>query len=362
MSLFTLANSKVLCPIREYRVVNYPEERVRQKLLKQLLESNRSLKPFIALEVKANSGRADIVISDEQHQPFLIIELKEPSEVISQHTLDQVMRYWETLQAPFVATSNGSITYIYHVVNGQPKEIQETSITKFLANQQIDYPTYISLQRLSYDLATYDRYINYLVDTGHISDNTTIEKQSWFAELQNALFTEKYESTNRDLPILIEADFGTSYYGFKNAANGAWEGMHRNFRVKIHRKGSFVFRISLMASASTENDPTFNNRTGATCLNIAMQLNSTSTYNLQLNLDKFTQDLEETYLIWHSGVKSRTKMEIVKASVEKFAPQLIIDGRIHLGLLPTTRSISTQEFSHFIENLILYSTARDLAK
>ncbi|MGE7676369.1 type I restriction enzyme HsdR N-terminal domain-containing protein [Lysinibacillus sp. NPDC094403] len=362
MSIFTLANSTVLCPIREYRVVYTPEERVRQKLLKQLLASNASIKPFIALEVNTALGRADIVISDEQHQPFLIIELKKNTEVISQHTLEQVMRYWETLKAPFVATSNGSATHIYHVVDGQPKEIQETNIIRFLANQQIDYPTYMPLQRLTYDLSTYDRYLHYLVDTSYISENTTDEKQKWFAELQNALFTEKYEPTNRSLPITIEADFGTSYYAFKNAANGSWDGMHRNFRVHIKRLGSFMFRITIMGSASTKNDPTFGNRTGATHLNIAMQRHHTSTYNLQLSLDKFTQELDDMYLIWHSGVKSRTKKEIVQAAVSKFAPQLIIDGQIQLGILPTTRSISAQEFSHFIENLILYSTARDLTK
>lgn len=362
MSLFTLANSTVLCPIREYRIVNSPEERVRQKLLNQLLASNPSIKPFIALEVHTALGRADIVISDEQHQPLLIIELKKTMEVISQHTLEQVMRYWETLKAPFVATSNGSTTHIYHVVDGQPKEIQETNIIQFLANQQIDYPTYMSLKRLSYDLATYNRYLHYLVDAGYISENTNDEKQKWFAELQNALFTEKYEPTNRSLPVTIEADFGTSYYAFKNAANGSWDGMHRNFRVHINKQGSFIFRISIMASASTKYDPTFGNRSGATHLNIAMQRHHTSTYNLQLNLDKFTQEYADKYLIWHSGLKSRTKNEIVQSAVSKFAPQLIIDGQIQLGVLPTTKSISTQEFSHFIENLILYSTARDLAK
>lgn len=362
MSLFTLANSKILCLIREYRVTNSPEERVRQKLLKKLLINNASIKPFIKLEVTTISGRADIVILDCQHQPFLIIELKKTTEVISQHTLEQVMRYWGALRAPFVATSNGFTTHIYHIVDGQPKKIQETNIIKFLDIQQIDYPTYMPLQRLNYELTTYNRYLHYLVNTSYISENTLDEQQKWFAELQNALFTQKYEPTNRSLPISIEADHGTNYYTFKNAANGSWNGMHRSFMVDVKRKGSFMFRISIMASASTKNDPTFSNRRGATYLNIAMQHNLTSTYNLQLNLDKFTKELDGMYVIWHSGVKSRTKKEFVQMAVSKFAPDLMTDSKIQLGILPTKRSISIEEFSYFIENLILYSAARDYAK
>ncbi|WP_203246547.1 type I restriction enzyme HsdR N-terminal domain-containing protein [Sporosarcina beigongshangi] len=356
-----ISNRKVLCPIRGYHVINYPEERVRQKLLKQLLKFNGALQSHIALEVKTALGRADIVIYDEQLTPFLTIELKALNEIINELTLEQVMRYWVNLKSPFVAISNGRHTNIYQVIDSTPKLIKETDIVKFLAIQEIEYPKLMKLKRLPFDLSTYDRYIQYLVENGYVSSQTITDKQRWFSELQNALLTETYTPTERELPIYIEADFGTSYYAFKNAANGAWDGMHRSFRVDVKNRGSFVFRISMIASATSQNDPTFGNRKGATSLNIAMQTHSSSTYNLQLNLDKYTKESMVDYTIWHSGVKSRMKKEKVLRAVAQFAPNLLNQQSIELATLPTERSITFEEFSLFIENLILYSVSRDFA-
>ena len=92
-----------------------------------------------------------------------------------------------------------------------------------------------------------------------------------------------------------------------------------------------------------------------------MQKDRNSTYNLQLNLDKHITSQEKSYIISHTGVKSRTKKENVLKEVKEYAPFLMSSGIIELAIFPANRSISSKEFSVFIENLIVYSTARDRA-
>ncbi|MDW0113092.1 type I restriction enzyme HsdR N-terminal domain-containing protein [Sporosarcina saromensis] len=363
MTYFVRSTKKVWCPIRQYSVLNYPEERVRQRLLQKLIEFNEGLKRFILVEVNTMDGRADLVIYDENHVPFLTIELKAATEIINDLTLNQVMRYWETLKSPFVAIHNSRVTRIYHVVNGNPRLLDENDIIGFLEHKCINYTTLTPMRRLEYHLTTYERYINHLVDTSYLSEHSEQAQKRWFSELQNAILTEQYIPTKRILPIDIEGDFGTSYVAYKNAANGCWNGMHRNFRVKVKHKGTFTFRVTIMASGTMKNDAVFGNRNGGTYLNVAMQKKVDSTYNLQMNLDKFTVDQnDDTYKIWHSGVKSRTKKEKVIKEVENYAPSLFADNCICLGTLPTNRRISTEEFSIFIENLIVYSATRDRVK
>lgn len=362
MLTYVRSARKVWCPIRNYPITAFPEERVRQKLLKELIEFDKTLQFFILVEVKTPNGRADIVIYDEQNKPFLIIELKAPNEILNEFTLKQVMKYWNTLQSPFVALSNGRHTEIYHVINGKPKLIAENNLITFLTKQDIKYPLHIPINRLPYDLSTYHRYVKYLVDIGYVSEKSDPIKQCWYAELQNAILAEKYIPTNRTLPIEIEGDFGTSYVAFKNASNGTWDGVHRNFRVKVRYKGTYTFRIAIMGSNSTIDDKVFGNRVGGTYLNIVMQKHNSSTYNLQLNLDKHMLILENSYRICHDGLKSRTKKENVIKTVNEYSPFLLDDGRVMLATLPISRSISANEFSLFIENLIVYSAARDRVK
>lgn len=350
---------KKVCVIRDYEIIMYPEEQVRQKLLQQLLKHEPNMRHYIQLEVITPAGRADIVIYDEQNNPFLIIELKAPTETLSNHTLEQVMRYEQTLKAPFVATSNGHETFIYEVLAGEPKLLVKQTIEQFIQNQNLQYEAQLDLQRLPYELVTYERYIDFLLVNGYLNRNLNIEQRKACSELHNAIFTETYEPTGRSLPITIVQDLGIHHYAFKNAASGVWEGLHRSFLVDVQQRGIIPFRISILASAELENDPVFNNRKGGTSLNIVMQQNKNSTYNLQLDLNKYCTVADCTCIITHDGRKSRTPNAKVIESVVSFYQPLLSNNRVELIRFNAEQSISVAVFSAFIENLIMYSVARD---
>lgn len=351
---------KKVCVIRNYEIIMYPEEQVRQQLLQQLLQYEPNMRHYIQLEVVTPAGRADIVIYNAQNNPFLIIELKAPTETLSRHTLEQVMRYEQTLKAPFVATYNGQETFIYEVLAGEPKLLVHQTILQFLQKQNIQYEAQLDLQRLPYELVTYERYIDFLLANGFLNRNLNLEQRKACSELHNAIFTETYAPTGRNLPITIVQDLGVHHYAFKNAAGGVWEGLHRSFLVNVQHRGIIPFRISILASAELENDPIFNTRNGSTSLNIVMQKNKNSTYNLQLDLNKYCTVADATCMITHDGRKSRTPNAKVIESVENFYQPLLSKNQVELIRFKAEQSISVAAFSAFIENLIMYSVARDL--
>lgn len=352
-------NKKILCSCRNLYVQHTPEEKVRQSFLRKLYDGNPIQKKYTEVEVHTANGLADLVIYDENRSPLMVIEFKSKSVILSSQVVDQVMGYNEMLGAPFTAISNGNDTFIYHVIEGKAYKIKEKCIIKFLQEKNIQYAEPYTAERLIYEDNIFDFNLCSLISKAIISEETAASKQPFFAELRNALMAEKYIPSGRDLPIKDVIDCGIDFSSFSNAAGGVWAGLHRNFQVHVKYKGVFMFCIAIMASAATVNDKTFGNRNGATSLNIAMIKKRPSTYNLQLNLDNYTKFSKDGCTIWHDGKKSRTKMTKVKDAVSKFAPFLMDGDYIIIADLPDGRSISPEEFSIFIENLITYSVARN---
>lgn len=196
---------------------------------------------------------------------------------------------------------------------------------------------------------------------GLISEYTEDSFKEQFAELLNALFYEKYEPSERSLPIEIVEDQGLQWIKTSNAAGGSYEGLHRQFLVTYDEGVTVPFIISMFATIRTSNDPTFGNRNGSTQLNVAMCHTKNIAYNLQLNLNEYVEKLAHEYRVWHSGKRSRFKSEFVKQTVLEEAPHLIDDQSIYLATLPFNGTITKDTFSTLIENLITYSYCRYVA-
>jgi len=97
-------------PVRNCYVADLPEERVRQKLLRQMIESLGFPKSLIAIEQKIGSRRADIICFAKNIKsgftlyPLLMIECK--AVLFNQKTIDQVLGYNHSVRAFFVAIAN----------------------------------------------------------------------------------------------------------------------------------------------------------------------------------------------------------------------------------------------------------------
>lgn len=109
--------------IRKKYVVLTPEEWVRQHILVYLCETMLYPKGLISVEkeIRINNlkKRYDIVVYDYDHKPWMLIECKEPQVSIKDETLQQLLRYHNTLQCPYWMLTNGDQNFCASVCNGK---------------------------------------------------------------------------------------------------------------------------------------------------------------------------------------------------------------------------------------------------
>jgi len=110
-------------PIRKKYVVLTPEEWVRQNILHYLMQEMQYPKGLISVEkeIRINGlrKRYDIVIYGDRLMPWMLVECKEPATVISDKTLQQLLRYHQTLQCPFWMLTNGRQSFCARVLQGR---------------------------------------------------------------------------------------------------------------------------------------------------------------------------------------------------------------------------------------------------
>lgn len=113
--------------VRKRWVILTPEEWVRQNFLQYLIVIKNYPAALIAVEKAIELGdvkkRFDIVLYDNNHQPWMIIECKEMSVALDRKVLDQVLRYNIPLQVPYLVITNGSYCYAFEIADGQMKAI-----------------------------------------------------------------------------------------------------------------------------------------------------------------------------------------------------------------------------------------------
>ena len=101
--------------VRKRYVVLTPEEWVRQHFIHFLVAYREFPVRLIAVEkevaVCGLKQRFDIVGYDRQGEPYLIVECKAPTVSLSQVVFDQAFRYNLSVEARFVAITNGCELY-----------------------------------------------------------------------------------------------------------------------------------------------------------------------------------------------------------------------------------------------------------
>ena len=89
--------------------------RIKQLLIQKLITiSGFSVARMAVEKVFKNmpkKKRFDLLIYDQNHQPFLLVECKSPSVEISEKTFFQAGWYNEELKVPYVLVTNGPYTF-----------------------------------------------------------------------------------------------------------------------------------------------------------------------------------------------------------------------------------------------------------
>lgn len=110
---------------RKKYVVLTPEEWVRQNFLNYLVKVLQYPASLIGIEKEIFLGemkkRYDIVIYNRAMQPWMLVECKEMNVPLSEHTMQQVIRYNMVIPATYLVITNGTYTFCGNYVSSEQK-------------------------------------------------------------------------------------------------------------------------------------------------------------------------------------------------------------------------------------------------
>lgn len=101
--------------IRKKWYVLQPEEFVRQLVIKYLIDVQKFNKNKIQVEkgltINEQEKRFDILVYDDNFNPYLLVECKRPEIKVDQKVFDQISVYNIALKVPYLLVTNGPETY-----------------------------------------------------------------------------------------------------------------------------------------------------------------------------------------------------------------------------------------------------------
>lgn len=119
----------VFDPIRKKWLVLTPEEWVRQHLLQYLLVVKGYPQASIAVEKNMQLGelkkRFDLLVYDQQHKPWMMVECKAMDIQLSEAVLHQILRYNLAIPVTYLVITNGAEAVIYHRAEGRLSVLAE---------------------------------------------------------------------------------------------------------------------------------------------------------------------------------------------------------------------------------------------
>ena len=100
-----------------------PEEWVRQNFIQWLIQEMKYPSAMIAVEKELMLGelkkRFDILIYNNNHQPWMMIECKAPEVDLSEKTIMQILRYNMSIPVPYLVITNGHYCYAASIIEGK---------------------------------------------------------------------------------------------------------------------------------------------------------------------------------------------------------------------------------------------------
>lgn len=114
MKIKTTDSSKFnSCLVRKKRIADTPEERVRQSLLRKMIEELGFPKGLISVEREIGDRRYDLVCYTKEMTPLLLVECK--AGALDEAAVKQAMGYNDVVKAPFVCLAGAhEITTLWH--------------------------------------------------------------------------------------------------------------------------------------------------------------------------------------------------------------------------------------------------------
>lgn len=363
--------------IRCFLLAATPEECVRQKTIIFLqnelgIPVNRIfVEESMAHTKKGARGRADIVIyrDDECTDVLMIIECKAPHiNILGDEVFKQASGYREILNAEYIMLVNGIEAIIYYYNDGAYHEVKDIPLLEELLRKEISFVELEPFEEFRYEELMSDEFQEAFAENSDISEYTPQYIKGFALNLINLIIYKEIKNSKFLEKIGVSVDCRVSMPHFGNSGGGNYQVWSHMFIAKDYLNRDQVLGISICATAHTENDPHWGNRTGTTQLNVSITNKESRHHSLQLNLDRCCRynPLTNIVDITHNGSLTRGKGGAAKradviAYIKDRAPELVHDDEIYLGRLNNSRLLEWNDSNvqSFIRNLLRYAILRD---
>lgn len=364
-------------PIRCFLLAATPEECVRQKTIVFLQQElgipvNRIfVEESMAHTKKGARGRADIVIyrDDECTDVLMIIECKAAHiNILGDEVLKQASGYREILNAEYIMLVNGIEAIIYYYNDGAYHEVKDIPLLEELLRKEISFVEPEPFEAFRYEELMSDEFQEAFAENCDISEYTPQYIKGFALNLINLIIYKEIKNSKFLEKLGVSDDCRVSMPHFGNSGGGNYQVWSHMFIAKDYLNRDQVLGISICATAHTENDPHWGNRTGTTQLNVSITNKESRHHSLQLNLDRCCRynPLTNIVDITHNGSLTRGKGGAAKradviAYIKDRAPELVHGDEIYLGRLNNSRLLEWNDSNvqSFIRNLLRYAVLRD---
>lgn len=364
-------------PIRSFLLAATREEIVRQKTIVFLHKNlgipvNRIfVEESMAHTKKGERGRADIVVyrDDECTDVLMIIECKAPHiNVFGDEVFKQASGYREILNADYIMLVNGVEAVIYFYNDGEYFEVKDIPSFEELLSAKISIAEEETFVEYSYEELMSDELQEAFSNNGDISEYTPQYIKGFALNLFNLILFKEIKNNDILKNLGVTEDCYVSMPHFGNSGGGNYQVWSHMFIAKDYLNRDQVLGISICATAHTENDPHWGNRTGTTQLNVSITNQESRHHSLQLNLDRCCRynPLTNIVDVTHNGSLTRGKGGAAKRAdvityIKKRAPELVRNDEIYLGRLNNSRLLEWKDpnVQSFIRNLLHYAVLRD---
>jgi hypothetical protein len=118
--------------IRKMWLLLTEEEWVRQNFVHYLVAILKYPSTVIALEKEIMLNdlkkRFDVLIYNQDHHPWMLVECKAPEVALNEHVLEQVLRYNISVPVEYIVITNGENTVAWKKDEGELKLLEELPV------------------------------------------------------------------------------------------------------------------------------------------------------------------------------------------------------------------------------------------
>lgn len=366
-----------LDPIRKKPILKTPEEEIRQKVIRFLLEKLEIPDKYIYVEESLShfdrelKDRIDILVSQRKNgmrDHLLIVECKEPRISIVGEPVEQILRYNFYCNAKYLLITNGNynLIYAYNSLTDEYYPCSKMPSFHEMIQATVDdgIRTIIknNWQRPNREILETSEYLDNAIFNGIIGEDTPKNTAIFALNLHYCLIDpdENIPCPLQGAYCKIDTDYGLTNRTSGNPAGGMF---NRDFRwlKTITRDGDVnnVY-VAIAGTGKCINDPVFGNRKGISIIMVSIEHKGQAVPMLQLSLDAFAKQNGTLFTITHNGRRSRRTNNSTLEYIKQKCTPLIKDGKIYLGCIDNCKNLSLNGKleKDFMQNLIDYSVLR----